>query len=401
MNVLKTYPKIFFTALFLLVSIGVIGYFLLSQYQVRRANMVAQDIRTDLYKKQSVNPILLEKALSDMQDPTNRSYAELDLAYSYSLSGNLPKAIAVWKSISTNQQYSAKVRGDATYHMLATFFSVKNNDIERVGEQLVFTGPVWSGFIKNISQTGYTDSGYPIKYYIAERNALEWAKSLDPVRPSMHVVYKLSLSYVLGIPYVTGQVREQYIAKAQNNLELGNTAYAEALSINSIAKKQTNSVNTTPPYVEAILSVALQQKARAQAELYMEKVAGITVDDIIATYTQAITYFEYTAQATGAQQTVSAAVPLSSTIAATQRYELAVFLAKVDSVKNKDKILTMLAPLYTQTTSKNDFLETLKTNREEDSVRSPARKNYLLLSKIDPNFKVLLLQYGWKEADFK
>lgn len=374
------------TVLFI-AAVLFVSYFIF--YIPQQQEQAAQNLREGRNLFHSGNALeaipQLQQALQQATTPAQKAQAELSVAASYVEVGMVSQGTALRKEISLNQTYPVLYRLSAAEYALEWYISAGDMNY---AIQNLFTGPIWGDFIKGNT----TDT---VGVNAAVKNAYLWVESLAAAASIGDLpfrLYWLTNWYAQDALSTSTSTREEDIVQAKRYLMLGDSAYASVLEANAAAKAKD--ATSAAPFSDTFLAGSLSFKARALSGLYQGKVDGITFASPTDTFMQAIGLYE---------RKSSDKVNLNYGLYA--RFNLALFLAKDDAVNNKQEILTILGPLYTQEQSLLNFSfyhNFLRSTGVDPTLRNSAGWNNIgMLAKIDPRLKTMLVGLGWNAADIK
>jgi hypothetical protein len=314
---------------------------------------------------------LLEKSVADTQDSSTRALAQINLASAYIVAGRKEDGVNLFKQVSLDVKAPPSFRASGGQHAIEYYLGGKDIAFAR---SVIFTGPVWGAFLdQSISGQKGVD--------IAVINAFNWVTSLAP---SYGAEYELASKYADQVQLGgTADTIRLNTVNATTHIQKGDIDYKQ--TINSGVPAGDNGFNSR-------LGVALEHKAIALDELYQAKAINDNADTVISTYQDSITLVE---------KDPTLKIAVSSGLFA--RYHLAAFMMHVDSKKYASAIADTLAPLYGDSMRSTNFYTGFLKQYGSDPqyTKTPMWNDMVALSKIQPQFKELLLQEGWSPTDLK
>lgn len=311
----------------------------------------------------SMSKDLLEKALPEVKiDSEEEGYIKLYLG-TVLLTDEERRGISLLKEVSLNTNYLPSTRSSAINN-LALYFDNRQNEILA---ELIFSGPVWSGFYDRAVKEKY------ISLHNATLKAFEWSVE---VSPNYLASYKVASMYGLILRVSDSKDRKKnYAKKVEDYIKIGDTNLTTSLKVR----------NDPENYVSQVVN-GLLHKAAAMEQLYIYNNKLVSISDIEEVYELAKKYLN---ENSGVYQ--------AKILIGKHYYNYAAFLSRQVRPVPTDKIKEALSQI---TTNLNDPINESLKNAHDDPKASVFKNEIISLANIDSDFKNHLLQIGWISSDF-
>ena len=288
-----------------------------------------------------------EKALQIAKSNKEKGQIEFGQSVAMALSGSTTEAIKKFKSISENTNYSGVERAEAVEYMARMYYSFNDQKITKE----IFSTQPYSTFIdkdgKNVS--------------IAYRKLYEHSSTIYPLALS-------NLSIAKWYAYQLKDTTEINKKKEYTNI------IKEKLNI---AKNDYNRMKKD----EEEFSFTLAKEKEADIVSYMTLSGDKSFGNPEELYNQAIEIAANEKDKTKSNELFT-------------RYRKALFLTKMYHEAKSEDIISTLAPLYSNINNRSIgvylYLKSRKNYTDQE------HKDIISMSKIDENFKRLLISLGWK-----
>ena len=268
------------------------------------------------------------------------------------------------KATAVNESYPKVRRAVDVQHIVDVIGFYDKNALK----EYVFVGAPFDSFYKEE------------KLGLAKRRLDEWADELWPIAVPN---YRIALWYANQLladkikPRLSASKKTEYTNVLQQRLERADAIFA------------TVPMEGRDSWDKDRLLLAYLTKAKILERLYI-----INGKADVADRNEADTYFNLALE-------VNDAVFVPKGYGVWPPFHYAAFLAETGAKNqvNVDKIKSLLAPLYAANRDKNErFFNRLKNVSDDPSDEQYLKQQVLLLVQIDPQFRGLLKELGWTEA---
>ena len=305
---------------------------------------------------------ILENPASIEIEANTRSI--LALALIYGENPDLKRGMEMLKATAVNESYPKVRRAVDVQHIVDVIGFYDKNALK----EYVFVGAPFDSFYKEE------------KLGLAKRRLDEWADELWPIAVPN---YRIALWYANQLladkikPRLSASKKTEYTNVLQQRLERADAIFA------------TVPMEGRDSWDKDRLLLAYLTKAKILERLYI-----INGKADVADRNEADTYFNLALE-------VNDAVFVPKGYGVWPPFHYAAFLAETGAKNqvNVDKIKSLLAPLYAANRDKNErFFNRLKNVSDDPSDEQYLKQQVLLLVQIDPQFRGLLKELGWTEA---